>query len=89
MGTRVQAYDVHGHIPTGSLHFQVLVPVESKKGFDEVKGIVDKTMKSLNNDYEITSIAKTASDQGAVAEQEKDIEKDGYCIYKVYGFPTS
>jgi len=41
-------------------------------------------IKTLHKDGKITSCSKTGSDQGATADQEEDLEKNGCFIYKIH-----
>jgi len=84
MEIKLQGYDVHADSPTGHIHFQVLQAVE--KSLDDAKKIADTYLKAAKGAV-LTGINKTASTQGVQPDQEKDLEKNGYFIYKIFGCP--
>lgn len=82
MGTRVQAFDVHGETPTTHIHFQVLQLPE--KTIDDALKIATDYIKELHADGKIDSCSKTGSDQGATEDQEADLKEKGFFIYKIH-----
>ena len=85
MGFKIQAYDVH--VPSGEsdshIHFQVLTKTDSD--IEKAMGFANEYLKTIDiTDVKIESIAKLGHDQGAVDNQEKSINNDGYFILKVH-----
>lgn len=85
MGTPVQAFDVHAQSAGGHIHFQVIMPLEDLD--DEKAEEAAKNYIKFAEDSKLLSCTKTGSTQGATEDQEEDIEKGGFFIYKVFGCP--
>lgn len=82
MGTRVQAFDVHGQTPASHVHFQVLQLPE--KTIDDALKIATEHIKTVDKNGTIDSCSKTGSDQGLTEEQQKIFDEKEYFIYKIH-----
>lgn len=82
MGTRVQAFDVHGETPTIHLHFQVLQLPE--KTLEDAVKIASDHIKEVHKDGKMLSCSKTGSDQGLTEDQQKVFDDKGHFIYKIH-----